>query len=131
MIGLDTNALLRLFIEDDADQCRRVREFVAEAAQEESCLVNAIVLSEFAWALAKRAKRPRAEVARLVEDVLSADDLDIAHRAAAKRALLSYRSGKAGFPDYFLAEINAELGCKSTMTFDVDALDSQSFSAVP
>ena len=33
-------------------------------------------------------------------------------------------AGKADFPDYFLAEINLELGCASTATFDQAALDS-------
>ena len=63
--------------------------------------------------------------------VLSADDLQIVHRSAAERALDSYSRGKADFADYFLAEINAELGCGATFTFDGDALDCANFSQVP
>ncbi len=131
MIGLDTNVLLRLFIEDDPAQCERVRHFVEAATADEPCLVNSVVLAEFAWALAKKMKWKRGEVARLIEEVLSADDLDIPQRRAARGALAAYRTGKADFPDYFLAEINAELGCASTATFDVAALDSSAFSPVP
>jgi predicted nucleic-acid-binding protein len=131
MIGLDTNVLLRLFVEDDPAQCKRVRRFVDAATADEPCLINSVVLAEFAWALAKKMKRKRAEVARLIEEVLSADDLDIPQRSAAQRALAAYRAGKADFPDYFLAEINAELGCASTATFDLVALDSPAFSSVP
>ncbi len=131
MIGLDTNVLLRLFVEDDPDQCKRVRRLVDAATADELCLVNSVVIAEFAWALAKKMKRSRAEVARLIEEVLSADDLSIPDRRAVERAVAAYRAGKADFPDYFLAEINAELGCASTATFDVAALDSPSFSPVP
>jgi predicted nucleic-acid-binding protein len=131
MIGLDTNVLLRLFIVDDEAQVRRARQFVGEATREDSALVNTIVLSEFGWALAKQLKRPRREVARLVGEVLSADDLEIVHRAAAERALASYSRGKADFADYFIAEINAELGCSTTVTFDRKALDSTAFCPVP
>ncbi len=131
MIGLDTNVLLRLFIEDDPAQCERARRLVGAAAAERPCLVNPVVLAEFAWVLATKLKRKRSEVAHLVDEVLSADDLEIPHRRAARDALLAYRTGKADFPDYFIAEINSELGCASTATFDAAALDAPSFSPVP
>ena len=76
-------------------------------------------------------KRDRDEVARLIEEVLSADDLLVPDRRAVGRALAAYRSGKADFPDYLLAEINLELGCASTATFDREALDHPAFSSVP
>jgi predicted nucleic-acid-binding protein len=131
MIGLDTNVLLRLFVDDDPAQAERARRFVDAASAEEPCVVNPIVLAEFAWTLARRYKRKRPEVARLIAGVLSMDDLEIPYRGAAEGALATYRVGKADFPDYFLAEINAEFGCASTATFDGDALDSPAFSPVP
>jgi predicted nucleic-acid-binding protein len=131
MIGLDTNVLLRLFVEDDPGQSERARRFVDAAAADEPCIVNPVVLAEFAWTLARNFKKKRPEAARLIEGLLSMDDLEVAHRRAAERALAAYRSGKADFPDYFLAEINLDLGCASTATFDVAALDSPAFSPVP
>lgn len=130
MIGLDTNVLLRIFLEDDAAQCARARAFVSAAAENEPCLINPIAMSEFAWTLSRRYKKTRGEVARYVEGVLLSDDLEVAHRRAGFAALAAYRNGKAEFPDYFLAEINAELGCASTATFDRAALDSPAFSPV-
>jgi predicted nucleic-acid-binding protein len=131
MIGLDTNVLLRLFVEDDPAQSDRARRFVDAAAADEPCVVNPVVLTEFAWTLARNFKKKRPEAARLIEGLLSMDDLEVLHRRAAERALAAYRSGKADFPDYFLAEINIELGCASTATFDRAALDSSAFSPVP
>ena len=131
MIGLDTNVLLRLFIEDDPAQSDRARRFVNAAASDEPCIVNPIVLAEFAWTLARNFKIRRQEVARLIEGVLSMDDLEVPFRHAAEGALDAYRGGKADFPDYLLAAINAELGCASTATFDRAALDYPAFSSVP
>jgi predicted nucleic-acid-binding protein len=131
MIGLDTNVLLRLFVEDDPAQSDRARRFVNAAAADEPCIVNPVVLAEFAWTLARNFKIRRQEVARLIEGVLAMDDLEVPFRHAAERALAAYRAGRADFPDYFLAEINLELGCASTATFDRAALDSSAFSSVP
>lgn len=131
MIGLDTNVFLRLFVEDNPDQTARARRFVAAAVREDVCFVNAVVLAEFAWTLGRRMKRKKPDIARLIDQALTADDLEIAHRESAQRALAAYRRGDADFADYFLAEINRESGCATTATFDRDALDSPAFSPVP
>jgi predicted nucleic-acid-binding protein len=131
MIGLDTNVLLRLFIEDDRDQCDRARQLVQKAVVDGPLVVNAIVLSEFVWTLARALKVGKAKLLHLLTEVLSADDIEIEHRRAAQAALLAYRTGAADFPDYYLAEINVELGCASTATFDGAALKNARFSPVP
>ncbi len=123
MIGLDTNVFLRLFVEDDPEQCARARRFVTAAVSENVCFVNPVVLAEFAWTLGRRMKRKKPDIVRLIEQALTADDLEIAHRAAAARALDAYRGGGADFADYYLAQINQECGCATTVTFDSDALE--------
>lgn len=130
MIGLDTNVLLRLFI-DDSQQYDRARRFFDAVSARETCVVNAVVLVEFAWTLVRGFKKKRHEVAHLIAELLSADDVEIQHRSAAEGALDAYRHGRADFPDYLLAAINAELGCASTATFDRAALDHPAFSPVP
>ena len=119
MIGLDTNVLLRLFIEDDRGQCERARRFVDEAAADEPCFVNVFVLAEFAWALAKTLKLPKSRSLRIVEGVRRPDDLEIAQRAAAlTRARRPTETARLISRTICLAEINAELGCATTATFD-------------
>jgi len=131
MIGLDTNVLLRLFIEDDREQCERARSFVEDAARSGPCMVNVIVLAEFVWALARKLGKPKAEVIRYLGGVLQSDDLEIERRSAAVAALEAYRSGPADFADYLLGQINLELGCTTTSSFDGKALKSNLFSSVP
>lgn len=131
MIGLDTNVLLRLFVEDDAAQSERARRFVKAATQNDACFINPVVFAEFVWTLLRRMKRTKTEVSNLIEQLLSADDLEISYREVAARALRAYRLGRADFADYFLAGINEDHGCSSTATFDSDALGHKSFSPIP
>ena len=124
--------LLRLFVEDDDPaQTERARSLVGRAGTEGPFLVNAVVLAEFAWTLAKPLKRQRDEIVKYLAALFDADDLEIERKPAAVAALAAYRSGKADYSDYLLAEVNLELGCASTATFDGKALKSKLFSPVP
>jgi predicted nucleic-acid-binding protein len=96
------------------------------------CYLNAIVLSEFAWTLARGYKESREVIAAHLASLLAAPEFVVGHSEEASRALGRYLSGRADFPDYFLAEINKTAGCPYTSTFDVDALKSgDPFSGVP
>jgi predicted nucleic-acid-binding protein len=131
MIGLDTKRSAASVHRRRSCAKRASTRFVNVAAADEPCIVNPVVLAEFAWTLARNFKKKRHEVARLIDGVLSMDDLEVPFRRAARGALSAYRDGKADFPDYLLAAINADLGCASTATFDRDALDYPAFSPVP
>jgi predicted nucleic-acid-binding protein len=94
--------------------------------------VNAIVLSEFAWTLARIYKLSRADVASRIALILEAPEFVVASLDEASRAVHRYRSGRAEFADYFLAEINNSAGCTATATFDSDAIKSgEPFTSVP
>jgi predicted nucleic-acid-binding protein len=129
MIGLDTNVIIRLLTDDDSDRRRQAVTFVSNA--EEPLLINAIVLSEVAWTLARFYKMKRTEIAAHIEELLDADDVKIEFEHAARRALTAYRNGKAGFPDYYLASVNVDLACSRTVTFDKNAADFEAFALIP
>lgn len=131
MIGLDTNVLLRIFIEDDPpSQHRRAVALVGGLAPE-AAMVNPIVLAEAIWTLTRRMKRSRREVAIFVSDLLNTDVIEVSCADAVRRALGAYAAGKADFADYLIAELNAEAGCRTTYTFDIDAGQHAGYSLVP
>ncbi len=131
MIGLDTNVLLRLFLEDDPGQNERARQFVASAARDAPLYINSIVLVEFVWVLLRSAKLGKARVVSIIEAILTSDDLEVMHVDCAREALESYRLGKADFADYYLSSMNVELGCSATATFDTTAATDSFFTPVP
>ena len=123
MIGLETNVLLRMFDENDPEQRARAHALVS-AQGFGGCYLNPIVISEFAWTLARSYKRQRGEIVQRLSWLLEAPEFVVAHADEAARALNRYLSGPADFADYFLAEINESAGCSRTATFDEDALQS-------
>lgn len=131
MNGLDTNVLLRLFISDDVDQQKRAIECVKGLRSSGPVVVNSIVLSEFSRVMARSFRKPRSIIADLIDQILAADDLQFMFAQAAARAVAAYRVGKADFADYFIAEINIELGCLTTFTFDKTAARNPAFTEVP
>lgn len=131
MNGIDTNVLLRLLLRDDPVQVARAERCIVAASQDGPVLINPIVLAELTWIMSKRVKLPRSELADILDDLLSADDLSVMFAVPAQRALDAYRNGRADFADYFMAEINIETGCTTTFTFDKKAQTHATFSPVP
>ncbi|KAA0687006.1 PIN domain-containing protein [Azospirillum brasilense] len=119
MIGLDTNALVRLVIKDDAEQADLVRTTVRRiVADGKRCFVNRIALVEFVWVMESVYDQPRAEISRFIEAFLENGDLCIEDREAAQCALDRYRDNGADFSDALMAIGNQDAGCSTTLTFD-------------
>ncbi len=76
MLGLDTNVLVRLLIEDDAAQTQRARNLVGAAvAQEEVVLVSLPVLLETEWVRRSRYGMPPEAILGLFRAALEAREL--------------------------------------------------------
>jgi predicted nucleic-acid-binding protein len=127
VIGIDTNILLRLFDRSDPSQTRSAEKLIAKEAQE-GCLLNPIVLSEFAWTLDRTYKVAPGIIADHIDRILEAPEFIVPFADEAAAAAERLRAGPADFADYFFAEINRTLGCTTTMTFDRDAAKGEQFT---
>ncbi|MGE3295631.1 MAG: PIN domain-containing protein [Geminicoccaceae bacterium] len=131
MIGVDTNVLLRLLLDDDADQARRARALVAAAAEaHEPVFVNRAVLCETLWVLGRGYRFDRNQIARAVELLLAAPALRLEDHAAVDEALTVFRAGTLGFVDALIGVLNRRAGCATTYTFDRRAAEAGEFTAV-
>ena len=126
MIGLDTNVMLRVFEGSDAAQTRRAEQTIKQ--ESEACLINPIVLCEFAWTLDRTYAVERPVIADHLDRILQAPEFIVPFDAAATAAVGRYRKGPADFADYYLSEINRALGCTTTATFDRDAGKDENFT---
>ena len=108
MIGLDTNVLLRLFANDDHGAMRARLELRRRPRRpNEPCLVNPSSLPNSLGPCEKLTSKKRPEVARLIEGILSMDDLEIPYRAGcAGRARGIPTRAVLDFADCLIAEIN-------------------------
>jgi len=119
VIGLDTNALLRLLTDDDAAQVTLVRQRLAALdAVPESVLLNNVVLVETLWTLRRAYGFERSELQNLVEQLLSASTFCFENRQVVAQASVLFQSSAADFSDCLIAAQNTALGCEVTVTFD-------------
>ncbi|MDZ4382244.1 MAG: type II toxin-antitoxin system VapC family toxin [Parvibaculum sp.] len=132
MIGLDTNILLRWLLDDSivADDAPAQTELVSRTILEsgETFFVNDIVLAETIWVLRNKVGQSRKVVEEIVNRLLCSVNVETANPAVIRRALDAFVKGKADFADYLIAELNAEAGCSTTLTFDGKASRHPSFS---
>ena len=119
MLGLDTNVLVRLLIEDDAVQTRRARALVEKAvARHEVVMVSLPVLLETEWVLRSRYELSAALILGLFRAALETQELAFEDEAAVEEALFNWQDGHSGFADCLIMAHNRQLGCSSTATFD-------------
>ena len=129
MRAIDTNVLLRFFIDDDSLQAAVARRFL-EGSQEqgEPVLVAPHVLCELAWVLQTSFRLARAEVVEILQEILVREVFVFEREHTIQRALRDFRQGRADFSDYLLGEIASTAGCRDTVTFDKSLKGSRGFT---
>jgi predicted nucleic-acid-binding protein len=127
MIGIDTNVLLRFYENESSVQSECAQQAIRNNAP---VFINEIVLVEFVWVCRSRYKLDRAAIHRRLEAIVYADEFRFARPGAVERAVQGYGSSKSDFADALIAEMNRDCGCKTTLTFDMDAAKSEAFTLV-
>ena len=118
MIGLDTNVLLRLVLQDDESQSQAVNDLIRQLPEKGSGFINCITLMEFAWFLRKRLGVSRDDVSLAIGDLLEASDIEMEDERLVESALDLMRQTSAEFADILIALRNEQAGCRVTMTLD-------------
>ena len=119
MTGIDTNVLVRYFMDDDPAQANRVEVFMRECRTKgERIFVSSIVLCEFAWTLRTTFRMDRAGILRSIEELLDSELFVVEQDDEVRSAVHFARTSKGDFPDYLIGAIGMEKGCRFTVTFD-------------
>jgi predicted nucleic-acid-binding protein len=119
MKGVDTNVLVRYITRDDPGHERAASRFLDSArARAEPILVNVIVLCELVWVLGRTYEYSRAEVAAVIGQVLTTEQIVVEDADLAWLALSDFKASKADFADCLIGRKNQRLGCDATVTFD-------------
>ena len=119
MIGLDTNVLLRLLLDDDAAQAARIDKlFDTHVQAPGSAHIADVVLAEAIWTLGSVYGQPKAALVKALEALIAQPAYAFENRAAVEQALAAYAGSRAGFSDCLIVAKNAASGCSFTATFD-------------
>ncbi len=114
MRAVDTNVLVRLLAQDDAEQVRVARRWV-----EEGVWVSVLALAETLWVLSVVYDRSPAEIASAVETLLKHRDLELLDSDVVAAALVQFRERPSvGFSDCLLLELARKAGHLPLGTFD-------------
>lgn len=128
MIGLDTNVLVRLFVDDDAVQVRQARDFVSSRCNpDKPAFVDRVALCEMVWVLSAGYGFGRAEIANVIQKLLGSIDTVLEDGEAVHAALTAFKTRGVDFADALIGEVNRARGCEATATFDRKAAKLDGF----
>lgn len=119
MKGLDTNILVRYFIQDDLDQLQQTIQLFDQATQTDDVfLINDVVLCEFIWVMESRYKYRKIDLLSLLESLLHSSLFAYESRRVVEQAFSDFRNSRADFSDCLINRRNQDLDCTETYTFD-------------
>jgi len=116
--GLDTNVLLRFFLNDDPMQSPKTRRIMNSLSAANPGWISLATVLEFVWVLKTRNRSERVAIATALDRMLSQDAFVIEQAAVVARAVRCFRASKADFADCLIAESAKQAGCSRTLTFD-------------
>lgn len=116
MIAVDTNVLVRVLVDDPAEQ-RQVSSARARIAKADQVWVPQIVQVETVWVLETAYRLGKPTVAHVLDHLLGNRAFVLQREETFRRALEAFKEGKADFADYvILAE--AQSAGHELVTFD-------------
>ncbi len=119
MIGIDTNILLRLWLNDDPAQNKRIDALLAaQGGMPGSLLVTDVVLVEAVWALKSAFEQDKHAQSLAVRSLLEETAFAFEDRETVAAALSLFEAGSYGFADCLVVAKHARHGCDFTATFD-------------
>ncbi|MFY9511925.1 MAG: type II toxin-antitoxin system VapC family toxin [Rubrivivax sp.] len=119
MPALDTNALVRYIVEDDAAQLAAARRLIRKCVSEGQALfVPVTVTLELEWVLRASFGYVKDDVVEVLSRLFSAAELTFESERALEVALQLYREGAADFADCLHIALAAQAGGLPLWTFD-------------
>ena len=131
MIALDTNVLIRYFVQDDPIQTPKARSILASLTLEEPGWVPLVCVLELVWVLTSTFRATRTEVCKVLDQLLGTRQIVAESLDTLKYALELYRRGNADFADCLISSSARTEGCSKTLTFDRDAAKTAGMTLIP
>ena len=120
-LGIDTNVLLRLIVDDDEEQRKLVVGFGSKLNNEHRGMITLVALLETDWALRSQFGFSRQQSSEALRKLTHIRGVDVECHDVVVRALLLVDEANADFADALIAERSADLGCLHTVTLDQKA----------
>jgi predicted nucleic-acid-binding protein len=121
MIAIDTNVLVRFLTQDEPNQGQSATELIASLTEEEPGFICREVMIELVWVLERSYHFDRETIARAIEGLLSAAEIDVETGDNVAPILHLYENENFGFADLMIRQAALNNGAKCLFTFDQKA----------
>lgn len=122
MIAIDTNVLVRYYVDDDHSQHSKAKHFV----DENEISVNCIVILETFWVLSRVYELSKEKVTEIFDHLKRLANVQFENQTVFARSLVEYRENGCDFADAMIGLLNEQHGYK-TATFDKTAAGKLGF----
>jgi predicted nucleic-acid-binding protein len=116
VIAIDTNVLVRYYIDDDHTQHKKAKRFI----DDNKVFINNIVILETFWVLANVYQLSRTKTGEIFDHLKRLSNISFENETVFARALAEYRDNGCDFADALLGLLNRHYGY-DTATFDRQA----------
>ena len=121
MKGIDTNIIIRLLLQDDAEQFAKARKLMETASFEDQLFVNLVVATETIWVLESSAGVAPELARSTIGAFLAAPEIRVPEQTVFRNWQQALNMKHQDWSDIIIAAINLENGCDFTYTFDKSA----------
>ena len=121
MIGVDTNVLVRVAVNDNIAQTTAAQAFLAERSADDPAFVSAVVLAELAWVLDRAYGFSNERIEGVFDWVMESANIVVERADLVERALSLAHTARAGIADCIIAAVATDAGASKIVTFDKPA----------
>jgi len=122
MIGLDTNVLVRYFVDDDENQHKIARQLI----NQNNVYITNIVLVESYWVMKRLYKLDRQQLITLFACLLAMSNAEFENEVVFANAFIKFKALNCDFADVFIGTLHHYRGIK-TASFDRRAISQLDF----
>jgi predicted nucleic-acid-binding protein len=130
MISVDTNILVRIFLENEPEQTKRAQNLMNQTGHGMRIFISSYALLEFVWVM-KTKKIPRSEIYNALIIMADTPGITIGNREIVLSAAEKYHKGKADFGDYLILADGEHHGSKKIKTFDQAFISEEDAASQP
>ncbi len=121
MIGVDSNVLVRFFVNDDPRQSTLAKRFMDERTVDDPAFISVVVLVELVWALEQIYDYERTQIHLALSVLLGSGNIAIEREDVTKEAIGHAGAANADIADCIIAALARVADARATVTFDREA----------
>jgi len=116
VIGIDTNVLIRYYVDDNPKQHRKAKSFI----DSNDIFISNLVLAESYWVLSKLYKISSEDIEQVFTHIKRSSNMHLENDTVFARSVATWKNTNCDFSDALIDSIHKANGF-NTATFDITA----------